>query len=389
MSPSSKTTTAIVLLCRRDGELVDVLYDDIGLPAATRFESYLAAFDRRKAKRFLEAAVGKMATLDRKLNVVTAAGTVPLFFSAASSRDTLVVVATRGHFETGQPPPGLAHAAAGHASTMRVAFRKLDARKRQQAASLQSVRGRRQIARVEAGTAQLLRLIVHDLTNPISGILAASHFLIEDVGHVLDVHQRTLLKSIESSAEFALQFIEGMLELHLMKAGKLHLRLEPTDVARLAAECTESCRRRARYRRIALESQSIGPVPVADLDRQHGAQAITALIRDELENLGPGSTVHVTASARKDGAEIVIAGEGARLTAGAAKAPREDVRGAPSKGRLSEIRTALTLSAVSRIAEAHRGSVRKEDRSPGRPTFKIRFPASAQPTSERKAPPRK
>jgi K+-sensing histidine kinase KdpD len=376
MAPSSKNT-AIVFLCRRNGELIDVIENELGLPTGARFESYVAPFDRRKASRFLADAGAKKAILDRKLNVQAGGETIPLFFSAASSGAQLVIVATRARFEPGLPPPG----APRHVRSMRTAFRKLDALSRKQAASSSPIRKRRPLKSDGASTAQLLRLIAHDLTNPISGILAASQFLREDAGHLLDVHQATLLKSIESSSEFALQFIENMLELHLVKSAKLHIRPQPTDVAKLVAECTESFRARAAHKRITLESKSVGPAPIVELDRQRGAQAIGALIRNELECLEPGSTVQVTVTGRKDGAEVTISGEGIRPSTGAVKAILEEIRGAPSKGGLNEIRTALTLSAVSRIVEAHHGSVRKEDRQAGGPTFTVCFPAAVQPPS--------
>src|SRR5262249_11327589 len=116
MAPSSKNT-AIVLICRRSGELINVVHNELGLPEGTRFESYVAAFDRRRAKRFLDAISDRKTVLDCKLNVLAAGGTMPLFFSAASSGAELVIVATRGRFESGTDLP----AKTGHARTMRTA----------------------------------------------------------------------------------------------------------------------------------------------------------------------------------------------------------------------------------------------------------------------------
>jgi signal transduction histidine kinase len=53
-----------------------------------------------------------------------------------------------------------------------------------------------------------IRKLFHDLRNPISGILSASQYLIEDAGPSLDPHQRALLASIEASGIRLLRLIE-------------------------------------------------------------------------------------------------------------------------------------------------------------------------------------
>lgn len=50
--------------------------------------------------------------------------------------------------------------------------------------------------------------LVHDLRNPISGILSASQYLIEDAGPSLDQEQRAMLALIETSGIRLLYLIE-------------------------------------------------------------------------------------------------------------------------------------------------------------------------------------
>jgi signal transduction histidine kinase len=359
--------------CRRDGTLIDIPYVDLDIAAGTNFEHYLAPFDRRKGRRFLEAVGGNRAVLDRKLNVATTAGMVPLFFSAATSGATLVIIATRRRFESGHSLPDLAAGAARNVRSVQVALRKMEALQRSSAGTPHAAGRRKRIGGRSVGTSQVLRLVAHDLTNPISGILAASQFLQEDAGNLLDVHQSALLKSIESSSEFALQFIESILELHSIPSSKFQLRLQATDLSRLVAECIEHFRRRAESRRIALELKATGtPTPV-DIDRRRITQAISALVRNELERLEPGSRVEVAITTRDEDAEIVVHSQ---PPTGSARTIQEE-HGGSAKRTLNQVRTDLSLSAVSRIVKAHRGRIRDKAAPDGGAVFRITLPASA------------
>lgn len=60
----------------------------------------------------------------------------------------------------------------------------------------------------ENGRHAAIRKLVHDLRNPISGILSASQYLIEDAGPCLDQQQRAMLVSIEASGIRLLRLIE-------------------------------------------------------------------------------------------------------------------------------------------------------------------------------------
>src|SRR5262245_55027594 len=103
MTAFSKNTAAVIL-CRRNGTILQVLYQDLALSIGERLELLYAPFDRRRAKSFFETLEGRRAVLDRKLTVATAAGPVPLYFSGASSGPTVVIVGTRSRFEPGEVP---------------------------------------------------------------------------------------------------------------------------------------------------------------------------------------------------------------------------------------------------------------------------------------------
>src|SRR5262249_41427492 len=147
-----------------------------------------------------------------------------------------------------------------------------------------------------------------------------SQYLLEDAGPLLDRHQATLLQSIESSSKLALQFIEDMLDLHAIESGRLTLRLQPTDVAKLACESVEIRRQLAANRNIALTLRTEGTIPMLDVDPRRIGQCISALLRNELGCLQPGGRVEVAIAKKDDQVSIVVSGEGNRPPTNGVKA---------------------------------------------------------------------
>jgi K+-sensing histidine kinase KdpD len=377
--------TAVVTLCRRDGTAIEVLFDTLGLPVGDRFEHFVSSFDRRKAVQFLAAAARQKGVLNRRLNVNTGSEVVPLYFSAAISGLTLVVIGTPKPYTATNRGASLATLASGHQRAVRVACRKLDALAEE--GTRRSGHAHRVVSK-RIGPSQLLRLFAHDLTNPISGILAASQFLLEDTGHLLDPDQWALLKSIEGSSQFTLRFIGDIIELHSMQSGKLDLRLQSTNLGALITRCVEELHAEARHRRIVFALAIPKELCILDVDCQHMCKAISAVIRNELACLEPGSSVSVALHSLTDRTEIEVSGGGGGLAKlSAASQPANGRQAGPSRSGINEIRTRLTLSAVSRIVEAHRGSLRKRHGPARGLAITIVLPAAVPPGQTR--PPRR
>jgi len=354
--------------------MIEVVYDEFGLLAGDDFESAIAASARPRMKHFLKAVVTEKPVLDWKLDVAAGSRVSSLHFSGAKAGKVIAIIATRERFEMGHQVPDLKRSATHSAYAIRRAVRKLETLKH---TTGKTGKQSRDIHLPDNSSAQLLKVVAHDLRNPISGILAASQYLVEDAGHVLDANQVALLRSIEQSSEFALQFLEDMLELHATESGKLKLHLEPTEPAGLAAECIALHRQRAGNKRITLEAKSDGPVPAVNLDRRRVAQSVSVLIRSELERLNPGGRVEILTASRNDSVAIVVSGEESSQAAGGMKPILERMRRASQKKGLNATRTTLMLGAARRIVEAHHGTFRVERNRMGGMVVRMLFPISA------------
>jgi signal transduction histidine kinase len=405
MAPSPDNA-ALVILCSPNGTSIEVVYDELGLRFGRHFDSIVAAPDRRKAKRFLKTVSAAQAALDWELRVPLGDRVVPLFFSASAAGRGIAIIATKGPFASKALHEGAVRIREVDMGILSPALEQL--RVREDAKSRSIHRARSQMKRLSdrvlgiqrglaqdadaqrANLVQILRAFAHDLRNPISGILAASQYLVEDAGQLLERHQMKLLQSIESSSKVALQFIEDMLALHSIEPGKLKLEIQRTDVVKLVAETAGIHRPLAESRGVILAVRAEGQSPILRLDPRRIAHAISALLRNVLGYRRSGSSIEILVAERPDGVAITVGGENAHPAPAEVKTPAKKRRAAPSAGGFNEVRTALLLGAVQRIIEAHDGEIQAEGLAKGEPTFTLLLPRSARGRAARqgsKTPP--
>src|SRR5215467_11692541 len=88
----SPDSAAVIVLCRPDGTLAEVIYDELGLKTVPNFSSLFHPSSARKARRFLRVAVASHSALDWELNLSLANGIAPLFFCAAMTSRGIVMI---------------------------------------------------------------------------------------------------------------------------------------------------------------------------------------------------------------------------------------------------------------------------------------------------------
>ncbi len=225
--PISPEAAALALVCRPDGVLADVIYDELGLKPSHDFFSLVHSSNLRKAKRFLKTVVASHSAFDWEINLSLADGNVPFFFSGAMTNRGIVVIGTKGPAAANSTSRAVLKAGTeAHSDVLGPAIQELVSLRQAKARTRR--RMRRELSRLNkaieepapegsskthsAGQLSAIRTLAHDLRNPISGILTASQYLIEDASPLLETEHIALLQSIESSSEFMLKLIRDMLQ---------------------------------------------------------------------------------------------------------------------------------------------------------------------------------
>jgi signal transduction histidine kinase len=228
---------------------------------------------------------------------------------------------------------------------------------------------------------ELVATVSHELRTPLTSIIGYLELVRSEEEEPLSDEQRHFLGIVDRNARRLLDVVGDLLFVAQVEAGKLHLDLEPVDLAALVVEAAETARPLAVTRGIELDAHA-EPGLVASGDRVRLAQLLANLVSNAIKFTPGGGHVWMRASAEGRIAVLEVADTGIGI-------PEEE------QGRLFQrfFRTSaasqqaipgtgLGLVICKAIAEAHGGSISVAS-EPGRgTTFRVEIPVSARAAKE-------
>jgi signal transduction histidine kinase len=206
---------------------------------------------------------------------------------------------------------------------------------------------------------QLLEVAAHDLRNPISGILAAGQYLLDDAGYLLDEQHLALLQSIEASSRSMLRLIDDVIELSQIESGKLRLDIQSTDIQPLMNRALLQNQAAAERKKVQLEVEADGGalLPPIDIDPVRVFHAIDSLVSHTIKLARAGSKIEIGIGARAGKATISLRTDGCGMSAAALRSLFNPFRKGRSTMPGVQGGTALAFAKVKRIIGAHGGVV--------------------------------
>jgi signal transduction histidine kinase len=234
---------------------------------------------------------------------------------------------------------------------------------------------------------QLLEVAAHDLRNPISGILAASEYLLDDASSVLDEHHLAMLQSMESSSRSMLRLIDDVMELSNIESGKLRLDIGTSAVQPLLSRALLLNQVAAERKKVRLdvESEGFAPMLSLDIDPVRMLSAIDSLLASTIKLGRPGSRITIGVGSGAGRATISLRTAGSGISAITLRSLLNPFRkGRPSRPSV-EGGTALALAKAKRIIEAHGGVLRVEGGEDRELVIKLTLPLPKRSTVDRKA----
>ncbi len=217
-----------------------------------------------------------------------------------------------------------------------------------------------------------LRTVAHDLRTPLVSILGFARLLEQDCGDALGERGRHYLRRIQEGGRQMEALLVDLLG--FTRSGRPAPVGTHTDVRRVAREIAESLAPQLAERRVDLR---IPPRPFAvRCERTALYQVLSNLIGNALRHMGrpPAPRIEVACHRRPGGAEIAVMDNGV----GVPPEDRERIfelfeRGRPVRDD-EKPGTGIGLAIVRRIAEAHGGRARVDERPGGGARFRVYFP---------------
>ena len=269
---------------------------------------------------------------------------------------------------------------------------------------------RRLMRRLEEGVAErdhLLAMLGHELRNPLAAIRAATELLIRE--EAAGSSPKTATAEVVSARRHHLQLIarqggqlvrmvDDLLDLNLLRSGRVRLRRAPLDLNDIVRRCVDSAQDVAarRDQRLLVSPSRVPAVVMGDPDRLE--QALSSLLANATKYSSDGASILLSVSTEAaEAAEAADAGGGGTAVvriadSGIGMSP-EVIRGVFdlfTQADRSIDRAAgglgLGLPLVQALIEGHGGTVTAASEGPGRGSvFTVRLPlAAVQPAAAAK-----
>jgi two-component system sensor histidine kinase/response regulator len=219
----------------------------------------------------------------------------------------------------------------------------------------------------------LVTLMVHDLRNPLTGVLGLLQILEMEL---TDPVRRADASTARQAADKLRETLDDMLQVRMLEEGRLELTRKPEEVASLVKAAVASVEGAARLRRLEL-LQELAPGLIVTGDNRLLRRAIENLLSNAIKFSPAGQAIDVEALHGAGRVEIRIADRGS----GVPPEGRDhlfDKFGGTYARRASDRRGyGLGLYFVRLVAEAHGGGVSVADREGGGTVMSLRLPEGA------------
>jgi len=237
------------------------------------------------------------------------------------------------------------------------------------------------LVRMEEFKENLMRMVVHDLKNPLAGIMGNLQLLQmkgagQDPAHVLEIVGRT-----EESAKHLMGMILNILDVARLEEGKLVLRRKPVHPPEMMEACLRQVAGWAARSEVKLVSASTGPVPDLTADPELLLRVLGNLVSNALKHTPPGGCVEVGAAGQGDTVRFWIRDSGEGIPPDLLPRIFDKFVVGPGEGRksLGAYDTGLGLTFCKMVVEAHGGRICVESQPGEGSTFSFALPVISPP----------
>ncbi len=379
---------AVAFICDKEGTVLQVIYDGLGIPASTTFFELVHRDCAEKARGFLDAVQQRQAAFDWELNVVIESDIKLLHFAGYVVDDGLLITAAT-------TPSGLATMCERLTSARRLPalqsvvdpreFANVDSDRYDELALMNNelmtlqrelVKRTIELEKLNEQKNEFIGMAAHDLRNPLQVIDGYSRLLLGENFGPLTAQQREMVLAVSRNSDFMLKLITDLLHISRIDAGKLQLDLQPADIVELVRKNVQLNRLLAQEKEIDLRLSCKDEQLTLLIDTYKIEQVLNNLLQNAIKFSHPHTVVTVGLNRTDRGALISVQDQGQgipaeemdRLFKPFQKMSVRSTRGEPSTG--------LGLAIAKRIVVGHQGEIWAESQPGAGSTFYVKLPAA-------------
>jgi signal transduction histidine kinase len=232
----------------------------------------------------------------------------------------------------------------------------------------------RELQELDVLKEDLVAMMVHDLRNPLAGIVGFLDLLTSD----LDDHR--LRKDADAAVQAGnrlREILDDMLHVRMLEGGALHMQCELVQAGAVVEDAIKSVWGAARARRVEIAAQIEQSLLQLDADPKYVRRAIENLLSNAVKYSPSGTSVRASVRAVGSDVEIEVADRGSGIPEqfkehlfqkfGSIEAARGDARNGIGLG----------LYLVKLVANAHGGRAVVRDRKHGGAAFGLVLPRAS------------
>ncbi|HEX6132474.1 MAG TPA: HAMP domain-containing sensor histidine kinase [Longimicrobiales bacterium] len=227
-----------------------------------------------------------------------------------------------------------------------------------------------------AAREEVLKIVSHDLRNPLNTIGMAAEMILEQQD---DATRERGVGVIRRASERMNRMVQDLLDVAKLETGRLAIEVEDVSVGSLFDEAVEMLAPLATERKLALGSALAPDLPRVCVDRGRILQVLSNLIGNAIKFTPPGGSIMLQAQRDVGAVRIAVIDTGPGIPAD----QMQRIFGRFWQARPSDRRgLGLGLTIAKSIVEAHGGRIGAESR-PGEGTeFWFIIPAAERPQSD-------
>lgn len=235
----------------------------------------------------------------------------------------------------------------------------------------------RQLAETDRRKDEFLAILAHELRNPLQPLLTAVEVLAAEENKPVPARVRGI---IERQVQSIGRLVDDLLDVARFQTGKLELRREPINLAKLVEEAVSESRPAAAARKHDLSVGGRGEAPTVFGDPVRLVQVLSNLLSNAIKYTDPGGRIAVEWGSQGNQAFIRVTDNGKGVSENLL--PRifdmfvqERVTGSGAGG------LGLGLGLAKRLVELHGGRMQARSSGPGTgATFEVQLPIADRAT---------
>lgn len=219
----------------------------------------------------------------------------------------------------------------------------------------------------QADNTRMMRIVAHDLRNPIGGIYSLASMMLEEPDR--SEEDRVMLDLMKTSGQNSLELVDNLLQLQFSSE---QLKKESVDIAEMLKYCVALLKSKADVKQQQIDLKIVPATVTASGEKLW--RVISNLIANAIKFSPNGSKIKIKMMPKKQGIRILVKDEGIGIPAEMSEKIFDLFTEAKRLGTAGEQPFGMGLAISKQIVEAHNGKIWFENNTNSGTTFYVDLP---------------